>query len=118
MKRIVLDTKDLRKLVCLGTALDDNSKEYYKYEYNKVMFITYDKKFAQAIENNQIEYVQLNVKGIVAQIRHYVCKKIKLIRLKRKRIRLHLPKEILVSNVFNLKKAHIGAKFPLNTVKI
>ena len=118
MKRIVLDTEDLTKLVCLGTALDDDAEEYHKFEYNRIILITYDAKFVQAVEDNQIEYVQLDIRGIIAQIRHYVCKRIKLIRARRKRIRLHLYRKVSIKDTSDRKEAYVGASILLNPVRL
>lgn len=106
MKRIVLDTNDLKNVTYLGTALDDNANKYHKFEYkmDRITFITYDPKFTQALEDNQLEHVQLNCTGVVAKIRHYACKKIRLKRSKRKRCALW--------RAFSRKKAYIGAQIP------
>jgi len=100
MKTIVLDTTDLKDLVYLGTALNDNAKKYHKFEFNRTMLVTHDEQFVRAMETDKVEHVQLNIthQPLIAKIRHYALKRIKRKR-HHKRVRiLYVPSILSLKN--------------------
>ena len=90
---IVLDTTELKDLIYLGTALNDNAKKYHKFEYNRTILVTHDERFVRAVEHNKVEYLQMNVthRPLICKIRHYVLKRMNHRKGKRPRIPYQVP---------------------------